>query len=247
MKKYSLKAESRSAVGHKTKRLRIQGILPATIYGKKVKSTSVQVKTDEFNKVYKEAGETGVVELSLDKETRPMLIHNVQADPVSDLPLHVEFFQVDLKEKVKTKVPVEFIGESPVVVQKQGVLLTLLDEIEVEALPTDLPEKISVDVSGLSVVDQEFKVSDLKVPSEVTVLTEPSVGVVKVGPLVTKEAEAEAKAAEAAAAAAAAEAAPTEGAPAEGAAPEEAKKEETVPPPSEKPTSTAGRPPEEKK
>ena len=236
MKKYTLKAQPRTALGRKVKNLRTQGLMPATIYGKKVKSSSVQVVADEFFKVYKEAGETGVIEVSIDKDTRPVLIHNVQLDPVSDTPVHVEYFPVDLKEKVKTKVPVDFIGESTAVSQKQGVLLTLLDEIEVEALPTDLPEKISVDVSGLSVVDQEFKVSDLKVSGEVTVLTDAAIGIVKVGPLVTKEAEAEAKAAEEAAAAAAAEAAPAEGAPAEGAEakPEEAKKEE-VQPPTEKP------------
>lgn len=223
MKKYSLKAQARELVGRKTKNLRTQGFLPATIYGKKVKSASVQVKTDEFNKIYADARETGLVELVFEKVStaslpagRQVLIHNVQLDPVSDIPLHVEFYQVDLKEKVKTRVPIEFIGESPPVAQKQGVLLTLLGDIEVEALPTDLPEKIEVDVSVLSAVDQELKVADLKVSASVTVITETTVGVVKVGPLVTKEAEAEAKAAEAAAAAAkAAEAVPAEGAPTE--------------------------------
>lgn len=229
MKKYTLTAEPRTITGRKSKNLRKSGLLPATIYGKKAKSVSVQVKTDEFAKVYKQARETGLVELL--PAGRQVLIHNVQLDPVSDRPLHVEFFQVDLKEKVKTKVPIEFIGESPLVAQKQGVLLTLLDEIEVEALPTDLPEKISIDVSTLTAVNQELKVSDLKVPGGVTVLTEATVGVVKVGSLVTKEAEAEAKAAEAAAAAAAATAAPAEGTPVEGAP----KSEETAPTPTEKP------------
>lgn len=231
MKKHTLSAQPRTITGRKSKNLRTSGFLPGTVYGKKVKSSSVQVKTDEFTNVYSKAGETGLVELSLDKEIRPVLIHNVQLDPVSDKPLHVEFFQVDLKEKVKTKVPVELIGESPLVVQKQGVLLTLLNEIEVEALPTDLPEKISIDVSTLTAVNQELKVSDLKVPGGVTVLTEATVGVVKVGSLVTKEAEAEAKAAEEAAAQAAAAAAPAETAqapaPVEGAPkPEEAPKKE---------------------
>ncbi len=249
MKKYSLKAELRSLVGRKSKTLRVQSILPATIYGKKVKSASIQVKTDEFGKIYKEARETGLVELHLDKDVRPVLIHNVQLDPVSDAPLHVEFYQVDLKEKVKTRVPVELIGESPAVAQKQGVLLTLLSEIEVEALPTDLPEKIEVDVSGLSAVDQELKVADLKVPGSVTVLSEPTVRVVKVGALVTKEAEAEAVAEAAAAAVKAAEAttvAPAEGAPsAEGAPKEEAGK--VAPKAEEKSATPIGKPQEEKK
>ncbi len=240
MKKYSLKTSSRIVVGRKTKKIRREGSLPATIYGKKVKSVSVQVKTDEFEKVYKQAGETGLVELALDKETRPVLIHNVQLDPVSGTPLHVEFYQVDLKEKVKTRVPIEFVGEAPAVSQKLGVLLTLLDELEIEALPAELPDKISVDVSGLGAVDQEIKVGELKVPSGVTVLSDAKIGVVKVGPLITKEAEAEAAAEAAAAAAKAAEAAaaaPTEGAPAE-AATSGAAKEEAAPAkqaPTEKP------------
>lgn len=238
MKKFTLAAQPRTVTGRKTKNLRKSGILPGTVYGKKVKSVSVQVKSDEFAGVYKDAGETGVVELKLEKEVRPTLIHNVQLDPVSDTPLHIEFFQVDLKEKVKTKVPVEIVGESPVVVQKQGVLLTLLSEIEVEALPTDLPEKITADVSVLTSVDQELKVNNLTIPSGVTVLTEGGVSVAKVGSLVTKEAEAEAKAAQEAAAQAAAAAAPTEAAPAP---------TEGAPKPAETGSTPTEKPQEEKK
>ncbi len=212
MKKYSLKAEARTTLGRKTKNIRREGFLPATIYGKKVQSVSVQVKADEFKNIYAQAGETGLIELALGKETRPVLIHNVQLDPVSDVPVHVEFFQVDLKEKVKTRVPIELVGDAPAVLQKLGVLLTLLDEVEIEALPAELPEKISVDVSTLSAVDQEIKVNQLKIPEGVTVLSDQNIGVVKVGSLVTKEAEAEAAAEAAAAAAKAAEVAPKEGA-----------------------------------
>lgn len=207
MKKYSLAAEPRSLIGRKVKQLRRSGILPSTIYGKKIKSISVGVKEDDFTKVYQAAGESGLVELAVGKDVRPVLIHNVQKDPVTGLPLHVEFYQVDLKEKVRAKVPVEITGESPAVKEKQGVLLTILDEIEVEALPTELPEQIVVDVSGLTAVDQEIKVSELAVPARVTFLTDAGLTVVKIGPLITKEAEAEAAAEAAAAATAAAEAA----------------------------------------
>ncbi len=207
MKKHSLSAQKRDLVGRKVKQLRKQGILPASLYGKKVKSASLSVKLDDFEKVYKEAGESGLVDLKVDSEVKPVLIHNVQKDPVKGFPLHVEFFQVDLKAKVQTRVPIELVGESAAVAQKQGVLLTILDEIEVEALPTDLPEKITVDVSGLAAVDQEIKVSDLNVSSGVAVLTDAGQTLVKVGALVTKQAEAEVAAEEAAKAAAAAEAA----------------------------------------
>lgn len=227
MKKHTLSAQKRDLVGRKVKQLRKQGMLPAAVYGKKVKSASLSVKLDEFAKVYKEAGESGLIELKVDSEVKPVLIHNVQKDPVKGLPLHVEFFQVDLKEKVHAKVPIEFVGEPAAIAQKQGVLLTILDEIEVEALPADLPEKIMVDVSALAAVDQEIKVSDLNVPAAVTVLTDPGQTLVKVGALVTKEAKAEAAAEEAARAAT--EAATAEVPPAEEKSAEPAAKEEKPP------------------
>ncbi len=223
MKKHSLSASIRTVAGRKVKALRRQGEIPATIYGKNIKSVSVSVPNEAFVKVFAQAGETGLVELSVDGSVRPVLIHTVQKNPVNRQVLHVEFHQVDLKEKVHANVPVEFVGEAPAVVKKVGVLLTILDEIEVEALPTDLPENLAVDVSNLTDVDQEVKVSDLRVPSGVTVLTAQDQSVVRVGPLISKEAEAQAaaeaaaaaaKAAEAAAAAPAAGAAPAEGAPA---------------------------------
>jgi large subunit ribosomal protein L25 len=204
MKKHILQATKRDVAGRKVKALRKQGQLPATVYGKKVKSISVSVSKDAFMNVYKEAGETGLIELSVGGDMRPVLVHTVQIDPVSSIPLHVEFHQVDLNEKVHAKVPVELVGESAAVAQKLGVLLTVLDEIEVEALPAELPERISVDVTVLADVDQELKVEQLSVPKGVTVLTEAELTVVKVGPLVTKEAEEQAAAEQAAAAEAAA-------------------------------------------
>jgi large subunit ribosomal protein L25 len=119
--------------------------------------------------------------------------------------LHIEFHKVDLKEKVEATVPLEFTGEAPAVTQKIGALLTMVDEIQVEALPMDLPEKITVDVSKLSNLNDELKISDLKVPAGVTVVTSPEQVIVRVTEMVSKQAEAEA-AAEAAQSAAAKEA-----------------------------------------
>jgi large subunit ribosomal protein L25 len=176
------------------------------VYGKDIKSISITVAKDAFIKVYAEAGETGLVELTIGSNTKPVLIHTVQKGAVKGEILHVEFYQVNLKQKVKTNVPLEFTGEAPAVLQKVGVLLTLLDEVEVEALPTDLPEKLSVDVSKLDKVDAEVKVGDLSIPKEVTVLTNADQAVVRVGALISKEAETQAavEAAEAVAKAAAA-------------------------------------------
>ncbi len=210
MDKISLNAQKRTVLGRKIKKLRKEGMLPANIYGKKVKSQAVTVKFSDFESVFKKAGETGLVDLTIDKDVRPVLIQNVQYDPVSDRILHADFYQVDLKEKVTAKVPVELSGTAKAVANKIGVLLTLLDEVEVEALPVDLPEKIVVYVDDLSEVDQVIKVSDLKVDSQVKILTPTDREVVKVAPLVSKEAEKQAAEEEAAKAAAAATAATTE-------------------------------------
>lgn len=218
MKKHKLEVEKRKIVGKKVKSLRKQGVLPANIYGKNIKSLSVQLPVKDFDSVFGEVGETGLLELAVvgEEKIRPVLIHNVQLDPVTSQHLHADFFQVDLKEKVTTMVPLEIVSETLAVKDKKGVLLHTLNEVEVEALPTDLPEKIEVDVSALSEVDQETKVGELKVPSGVTILTDPGLVVCKIGPLVTAEMEEEIKKEEEAAAQAAAEAAveavPTEGA-----------------------------------
>ena len=233
MKKHTLIAQKRDLLGRKVKQLRASGQIPASVYGKKVASAALALNAKDFFKVHGEAGETGLIELTVEGTVRPVLIHGVQVHPLTGSPLHVEFYQVDLKEKVHTKVPLEFVNESPAVTQKLGVLLSVLDELEVEALPTDLPEKLLVDVSPLEAVDQEVKVKDVKAPNAVTVLTDPELTIVKVGPLVTKEAAAEAVAAEEAAKAVAVEAAQADGeepksseVPAKAApAPEEAPKE----------------------
>lgn len=120
-------------------------------------------------------------------------------------PLHADFYKVNLKEKVSASIPLVVVNEAPAVASKIGVLLNILSEIAVEALPADLPEKIEVDVAGLSEINSVVKVSDLKVSDKVTIKTDGSLEVVKIAPLVSKEAEKLAKEEEAAAAEAAAQ------------------------------------------
>lgn len=224
MKKYTITATTRDILGRKVKQLRKTGHIPATVYGKNVKSASVGVEALEFEKMHKQAGETGLIELTLGKDVRPVLINTVQRHPVTGQILHIEFRQVDLKENVKANVPLALVGEAKAVVDKLGVLLTILDSVEVEALPTDLPEKIELDVSGLAQVGEELKVKDLRSPSGVTIQTDAELTIVKVGSLVSREAEEQA-AEEASKAAAVAAEAPAEGAEAEAETGEEKKEE----------------------
>lgn len=166
MEKHTLKAQVRKIVGRKVKSLRHEGILPANVFGKKVKSESLQINLDEFKDIYNKAGDTGLVNLVIGggkdkKEVRPVLVTNIQKDPVTDELLHVDFHQVDLKEKVEAKVPVELAGKSPAEKQGIGTVVQYLNEIDVQALPMDLPEKFILDISGLTEVDQAIYVKDL--------------------------------------------------------------------------------------
>lgn len=162
MRKTILKAENRTIEGRKVKKLRKEGNLPGNIYGKKIKSQSVQVNLKDFEKVYKEVGETGLLALTVGGEEKPVLIHNLQLNPATDQPIHVDFLQVDLKEKVEADIPVELTGESPAEKQAIGTVVQYINEIKAEALPADLPEKFIVDASTLAEVDQSVLVKDLK-------------------------------------------------------------------------------------
>lgn len=172
--------------------------------------------TKDFMEVFKAAGHSGVVELKFDGESIPTLVHEVTYNHITKDVLHVDFYKVNLKEKVKAVVPVVIVGEPQAVTDKLGLLMHSLSEVEVEALPTDLPEKIEVDVTPLAEVGASIKVADLKVPADVTIVTDGEHEVARIAELVSKEAEEQAAAEEAAAEASAAEGAEGE-APAEGA------------------------------
>ncbi|OGD71094.1 hypothetical protein A3D09_03880 [Candidatus Collierbacteria bacterium RIFCSPHIGHO2_02_FULL_49_10] len=183
MAKITLSLEPRKITGKKVKTLRKQGIIPANIFGNKVKSTAVQVRGTVFRPVYEHAGETQVVYIKVEGETeeRPVMFTNVQKDPITDEVIHIDLRQVNLKEKITANVPVEIVGESPAVSDFQASLITTLDEIEVEALPADLPENITVDVSSLRNIGDVIKVSDLKLDrTKIEVLDDPDAVVISV-------------------------------------------------------------------
>jgi len=239
MKAIDLKAEKRTVLGKKVKTLRKEGLIPAHIFGKGLKTLHVSVRDRDFLKVFDETGETGIVNIKVDSGEHPVLIRNVQEHPVTGKPLHIDFYQVNLKEKVAVNVPLEFEGEPAAVERKEGLLLMPISEIEIEALPADLPETIKVDVSKLEKIDDTIHVKDLKIDkSKIEILTDLEAIVATIGALVTKEMEEVEKEIETeqAEAAAEAEAVPEEGAeekaeegeekPAEGTSTEQAPQEE---------------------
>lgn len=188
MEKIKLAVEQRKTLGKKVKKLRREGITPANIFGKGFKSKSVQTNTKEFRKVFKEAGETGIVDVKMKDETYPSLIHNVQRDPVTDAITHADFQKVNLKEKISAKVPVKLIGEAPVEKSGVGLILQTTNEIEVESLPGDIPHEVEIDISKMEEVGQNIHVKDLKIGSEkVEVKNDPEEVVISVQSAEMKE------------------------------------------------------------
>jgi large subunit ribosomal protein L25 len=171
--KHEIKAENRSVLGKKVKKLRKDGLTPATVYGKGIESKSIQFVSKELEKIFEELGESTLIEVNLDdKEKLPVLFRNPQYHPVEGNLIHIDCYKVNLKEKISAMVPIEFIGESQSV--KDGnTLVTVIDEIEIEALPADLPEKIEVDLTVLTTLEATITVADLKVDTtKLEVLTD---------------------------------------------------------------------------
>lgn len=158
--KLTFSAQQRTITGKKVKQLRLKGELPANVTSNQVSSLAVSLNTSAFNKLYDKAGDTSLVYLSVAGESapRPVLIDDVEIHPVTGDTLHVVFKQVNLNEKISAEIPVELVGEFKVA---NGVLLTVHDTIEVEALPTDLPEKFEINVELFTELGQAFTFAEL--------------------------------------------------------------------------------------
>jgi len=164
----------------KLKDLRDKGIMPGVLYGPKVKPVSVEVDLKDFKKVYEEAGESSLISLKVDSKEFLVLIHEIQKDSVSGELIHVDFYQPILTEEVEATVPLVFEGEAPAVGELGGTLVKGFQEVEVKALPQNLPHEIKVSVERLETFEDEILVKDLEVPENVKVLKEPDAIVVNV-------------------------------------------------------------------
>lgn len=180
MKYPVLSADARTVLGKKVKQLRKTGFLPANVYGKGLASKALQVKLPDFQAIFKAVGETGLIDLQVEGKSHPVLIKNLQIDYFNNIPLHADFYQVNLKEKVKTMVPVELVGEAKAVAEKIGVLLQTLSEVEIEALPDRIPENIEVNIEQLAEIGSGITVADLKAPEGVVILTDPGVTIARI-------------------------------------------------------------------
>lgn len=191
MEKIQLKSSKREAgTSSMLKKTRKAGQLPAVLYGHNRPTVSLSVDAAEFDKTLKKAGESTIVELVTDDgKAHPVLIHEVQHHHLSSRPIHVDFYEVSMTEKLQTAVVLEFIGESKAVKELGGVLVKVLNEVEVECLPADLPHAINVDISKLTNFSQTIAVKNLEVPDKVRILTHADEVIAKVQPPRDVEAE----------------------------------------------------------
>lgn len=216
MDRLSLHAEERNILGKKVKQLRRDGKLPAHVFGKGLDTEPVAVSTKDFLTTFNLAGETGLINLKIGSEkVRPVLVRDVQYDPITGQPIHIDFYQVNLTEKVKVPVPLVLMGEQPESVHLgEAIVLQTLNEVEVEALPADLVEKIEVDITSLKNIDDATTISQLQYDrSKLTIHADPEEIIVKLAPAVSAEVEKLLEEEAAEKAAAAAETAPEEGVP----------------------------------
>lgn len=184
-----LAVQERKELGKKTKHLREQGVIPAELYGHGIQNRHVSVPLKDFRKALKASGENTIVTLMLGKEKFPVLIHDIAYDTISDEILSVDFYQVKMDEKLKVKVPIEFKGEAPAVKEKGGILLKVMAEVEVEALPDKIPHSIEVDLGVLKDIANSVHIKDLKVSKDYTVLVDPSMVIVTIKAPLTEEQE----------------------------------------------------------
>ena len=182
-----MKAEIREDAGKKLKSLRKQGIIPAVVYGSGHKPISIQIDYKEFEKVFEQAGESTIIKLKVQSpklkvDDKNVLIHDIAKDPVSDKFIHLDFYQVRMDKAIKAEVPLVFAGEAPAVKTLEGVLIKNITEIEVEALPKDLPHEIKVDISVLDAFDKHIRVKDLILSQGVKLHLDPEEVIVSVLP-----------------------------------------------------------------
>lgn len=207
-----LTVQPRAKTGKAVRVLRRNGLVPANVYGAGVTSQAVEVSYKELNPFLRDTGESEIIDLQIagEDKTRPVLLGAVQTDPVSRDVLHVDFRQVDLTKEVTAEVALVFEGEPAIVKSGQGILLELLDSIEVTALPNNLPNEFVVDVSGLQEVGDQITIADLQISEDVVIENDPEQLVCKLEEAKQQEEEEEAPAEGDESAEEAAETTPTE-------------------------------------
>jgi len=159
--------------------IRSNGMVPGVVYGAQVENQLISVLSVDFEKILKTAGESStiVLELENDKTSKTatqkidVLIHDVQVDPVKGFPIHIDFLAIDMNKTIEVNIPIEFTGIAGAEKNGLGVLVKVLHEVEIEALPKDLPHNIIIDLSKLIALDDQIHIKDIVLPKGVTMKT----------------------------------------------------------------------------
>lgn len=173
MEKINLTATKRDVTGKAVNKSRKSGMLPGVLYGHNVEATPLQIKEQEFSKAFKRAGESTLIDLNVDGTLRPVLVHEVQYHYLTSKPIHVDFYAVNMTEKLTAHIPLHFTGESQAIKALGGVLVKNLSEVEVECLPGDLPPYFEIDISKLNTFEDVIRVADIAVSDKVEIKTNP--------------------------------------------------------------------------
>ncbi|PIU98497.1 50S ribosomal protein L25 [Candidatus Wolfebacteria bacterium CG03_land_8_20_14_0_80_40_12] len=197
-----LTVQKREILGKKVKTLRKQGIIPAELYGQGFENFHLNAPAKDFLRIFKEAGEGAIIKLKVkDGESKNkefnVLIHDLQKNALTDEISHIDFYRVRMDKKITSSASLVFIGEAPAVKEKGGILVKLMSEIKVEALPADLPRQIEADLNGLSEIGMNIRVKDLKIgqgvkflinlETVVAVVTEPGKEEIEIAPINVEE------------------------------------------------------------
>lgn len=178
----ALSADPRTITGKAVRHLRRQGILPANLTGHGNSPLAIQVQAVDVDRMLKAFGRTTVIQLSVSSldARRTAMLGAVQRDPISGAIKHIDFIQVDMTQKMRASITLHLAGDAAATKNGAGMVLQLLNQIEVEALPDDLPDTIELDISGLAQVDDAIYVRDVKLPAGVVALADPDGAIVRI-------------------------------------------------------------------
>ena len=173
MENFELEAKERTVIGKQVKALRRQGMLPAIIYGTGIEPIPITMSTKEVRQILSVIGANTLVTLKIGKMDHLVLVRDIQRDVISRNLLHMDFQEVSLDESITSTVPIVLVGEAPVIKDFEALLITNMEEIQIEAKAKDLPDTISVDVSVLREIGDSILIKDLVISGDVTVLEDP--------------------------------------------------------------------------
>jgi large subunit ribosomal protein L25 len=191
MEQIELNVQPRTVIGKQVKALRRAGDVPAVLYSRRGEPVVLQANNRELLRVLTRAGGSRLIKLNIAgaKDAPMALAREVQREPIKGTILHVDFFGVSMTELIKVEIPIRYEGVSPAVTRNEGVLIHNLDSIQIECLPGDLIDSVSIDLARLDKVGDVIHVSDLKVPETVKLMLEPEVTVARVSHLAGEEVE----------------------------------------------------------